>query len=63
MRHKILVLAGILAILIGLLWVAQGLDLLNWPPQSFMIADREWALRGALLAGVGAILVAAMRRR
>ncbi|MFL9841315.1 hypothetical protein ABS767_10095 [Sphingomonas sp. ST-64] len=63
MRRTIIVLAGIVAILIGLLWVAQGLDLLNWPPQSFMVADRQWALRGAVLAGVGAILVAAMRRR
>lgn len=63
MRRNILALVGILAVLVGLLWVAQGLGLLNWPPQSFMIADREWALRGALLAAVGAILVAAMRRR
>lgn len=63
MRRTILALVGILAVLVGLLWVAQGLDLLNWPPQSFMIANREWALRGALLAAVGAILVAAMRRR
>ncbi len=63
MRRTILAFAGILATLIGLLWVAQGLGLLQWPPQSFMIADRQWALRGALLAGVGAIVLFAMRRR
>ena len=62
MRRNILAFAGILAVLIGLLWIAQGLGLLHWPRESFMLEDRGWAIRGAVLAVIGAILVAGVRR-
>lgn len=61
MRRNLLAFAGLLAILLGVLWTLQGLGLLKWPPESFMIADRTWAIRGAVLAVVGAILVAGVR--
>ncbi len=61
MRRTILTLIGIVAILFGLLWVVQGLGLLHWPQESFMLENRSWAIRGGVLAVVGAILVAAMR--
>ncbi len=62
MRRNILTLVGILAILMGLLWVAQGLGWVAWPAESFMIADRQWAIRGAALAAVGAITLLVARR-
>ena len=54
---------GILAVLMGLLWIGQGLGLIQWPASSFMIDQRPWVTRGALLAVVGLVLVAVSRRR
>ena len=54
---------GILAVLMGLLWVGQGLGLIMWPAESFMLAERQWAINGAILAAVGAVLVSLSRRR
>lgn len=56
-------LLGILAVLMGLLWVGQGLGIILWPAQSFMLADRTWAVNGAALAVVGLALVWISRRR
>ena len=56
-------LLGILAVLMGLLWVGQGLGLIMWPAESFMLADRQWAINGAVLALVGLVLVWLSRRR
>jgi hypothetical protein len=56
-------LIGILMVLMGLLWVGQGLGLVMWPASSFMLADRTWALNGALLALAGSGLVYLARRR
>lgn len=60
----LIVLIGTLAVLMGLLWVGQGLGLILWPAESFMLADRTWARNGAILAALGLILVyLAVRRR
>lgn len=48
---------GILAVAMGLLWVGQGTGVVMWPAESFMLADRAWAVRGAILAAVGCIVV------
>ena len=56
-------LIGILAMLMGLLWVGQGLGLIMWPAESFMLADRKWAINGALLAVAGLTLIGFGRRR
>lgn len=62
MRTALLIL-GLLAFLVGLLWVGQGAGLVQWPASSFMIDQRPWVTRGAILAVVGLILIAASRRR
>jgi len=46
-------LAGVLATLMGLLWIGQGLGVVHWPASSFMIAQTQWAVYGAILAAVG----------
>lgn len=56
-------LLGILAMLMGLLWVGQGLGIIMWPAESFMLADRQWAINGAVLAIVGLVLIWLSRRR
>ncbi len=50
---------GLLCLLMGLLWIGQGLGLIHWPESSFMIDVRPWAWRGGLLAlfGVGLLLL------
>ena len=59
----LLALIGILAVLMGLLWIGQGLGLIMWPASSFMLADRQWAVNGALLALFGLALIWFSRRR
>jgi uncharacterized membrane protein len=63
MRAPLLTL-GILAFLIGILWIGQGTGLVNWPKSSFMISQMQWAYYGAALAalGVGLMGLALVRR-
>ena len=58
-----MLIAGIAAVLMGLLWACQGLGYIHWPASSFMLDQRPWALRGAILAAVGVVLIALSRRR
>ena len=59
----IMLIVGTLAVLMGLLWIGQGTGLVHWPASSFMIDQRPWVLRGAILAAVGLILMVFARRR
>ena len=58
-----LLIVGMAAVLVGLLWVGQGTGLVHWPASSFMLDQRPWATRGAVLAVVGLVLIALSRRR
>jgi hypothetical protein len=49
--------AGAFLVVMGSIWALQGLGLLNWPADSFMLAQREWALYGALTATGGAMVL------
>jgi hypothetical protein len=53
---------GVLAIVAGVFWALQGLGIVMWPAESFMLAQREWALYGAITALVGLALVWLSRR-
>jgi hypothetical protein len=61
--RPVALIAGIAAILMGLLWVGQGAGLVHWPASSFMIDQRPWILRGAILAVIGVVLIGASRLR
>ena len=61
MRIALLIL-GVIALLIGLLWIGQGTGTINWPQSSFMINQMQWAYYGTALAVVGAILIWRGRR-
>ena len=54
---------GALALGMGLLWIGQGLGLILWPASSFMLADRTWAVNGAVLAVIGAGVIWLARPR
>lgn len=59
--RSVLLAAGVLVTLSGLVWLAQGLDL-PFAPRSFMTADRSWAFIGAVTAAAGMVLVVRGRR-
>ena len=56
-------IVGIIALLMGILWIGQGIGLIKWPASSFMIDVRMWAVRGAVLAVVGIGLLLWSRRK
>lgn len=60
-RLTILVI-GIIAALMGLLWIGQGTGYFPYPASSFMIDQRPWITRGAGLAVVGLVLILVSRR-
>jgi len=60
---SVLLIIGIAAMLMGLLWVGQGTGLVHWPASSFMIDQRPWVIRGGILAAVGMVLILVATRR
>lgn len=48
---------GVAFVLSGGLWTLQGLGLVMWPAESFMLADRSWAVYGMITVLVGALLL------
>ncbi|MES1974908.1 MAG: hypothetical protein V4472_20830 [Pseudomonadota bacterium] len=61
MRTLVAIL-GVLALLMGLLWIGQGTGYIHWPASSFMLDQRIWAVWGALLAVAGIVLIRIGRR-
>jgi hypothetical protein len=55
-RRPALIGLGVVAILLGLLWVGQGLNLI---PGSFMTGDPKWFVIGAIVTLVGVLLLIA----
>ena len=65
MRPLLLVI-GIVLVLAGAVWIAQGLNL-PFAPGSFMTGDRAWVLIGAITVVAGGAMIGwsrqALRRR
>lgn len=59
----VLMIVGVVALLMGLLWMGQGAGLIMWPASSFMLALGVWILWGGLLAALGLALILWSRRR
>jgi hypothetical protein len=60
--RPILLIVGILAVLMGLVWVGQGSGYFPYPQSSFMIDSTPWITRGAVLAAIGLVVVVVSRR-
>ena len=56
-------IVGVAAIVMGGLWVLQGLNIVRWPASSFMLGDIVWTRNGAILAAAGGLLVWFGRKR
>jgi hypothetical protein len=46
---------GLLAVVVGLIWVGQGTGTLNWPEKSYMIGDQKWAVNGGIAVVLGLV--------
>ena len=57
-----MLVAGCLALVLGLIWVGQGTGYFPYPKSSFMISQLPWTFRGAGLAVVGLIVIAISRK-
>jgi uncharacterized membrane protein len=55
--RKMLLIAGLFLLAVGLLWIGQGTGVIDWPQSSFMIRQIQWAGYGAALAGLGLVLI------
>ena len=62
MIRMLMLVIGVLAMLMGLLWIGQGTGVVRWPASSFMINESAWAIRGCLLAVGGALMILFGRR-
>jgi uncharacterized membrane protein len=55
--RRLLLIVGLLALAMGLLWIGQGTGVVAWPKASLMINQIQWAGYGAALGGLGLILI------
>jgi hypothetical protein len=58
----VLALVGFVLVLGGLLFIGQAAGVIDWPASSFMIDQRPWIFRGAVVALIGAALIWSSRR-
>jgi hypothetical protein len=54
---------GIFLVVLGIIWTLQGLGVLTWPTGSFMLGERNWAVRGIGTAAAGAVLLGLLEWR
>jgi hypothetical protein len=59
----VLVVLGVIAIVMGLLWAGQGSGVFPYPASSFMINDVAWVYYGLGTAVAGVIVILLARRR
>jgi hypothetical protein len=53
---------GVIAVVIGLVWIGQGTGYFPYPSSSFMINDVAWAYYGMVLAVLGLVAVVVSRK-
>jgi len=60
--RNVLLSGGVVAILVGVIWIGQGTGYFPYPSSSFMINDVAWAYYGVALAVLGLVAVAISRK-
>jgi hypothetical protein len=56
-----LMLIGIIVLLAGLFFAAQGSGLIPWPAESFMVGASRWVYYGSGIAVLGLLIILAAR--
>jgi hypothetical protein len=59
---SLLTIIGLVVLLAGLFFTAQGSGLIPWPPESLMINQTKWVYYGLGIAIVGLVLIVLARR-
>lgn len=54
---------GVALFLSGGLWTLQGLGLVMWPAESFMLGQQQWAAYGLIAAAAGVLLLWIAQRK
>ncbi len=57
MKATLILLLGIVVLGFGTLFTLQGAGVVHWPPQSFMLDQRDWIERGLVVALAGLALI------
>ncbi len=57
MKAAAILLIGIVILAFGVLFTLQGAGVVQWPPESFMINQRDWIERGVVVALIGLALI------
>jgi hypothetical protein len=60
--RSLLGVIGVLLLLCGVFFAAQGGGYVQWPAESFMVNDGHWIYYGAGIAVVGIVFIAVSRR-
>jgi hypothetical protein len=55
--RAILLILGVVVTVIGLLWVGQGLGLIDGNVSSFMLGSEQWPGHGSLVTIIGLALI------
>lgn len=56
-------IAAILLILMGGLWIGQGLNIIKWPASSFMIGNPTWSWNGTFVVLLGILFLVTRRKQ
>jgi uncharacterized membrane protein len=57
-----MLIVGVVALALGLLWIGQGYGYVHWPASSFMINQVKWGYYGMATAVIGIGLIWYSRR-
>ena len=60
--RNVTLFVGILAVLVGLVWVGQGTGYFPYPATSFMINQTPWIYYGLILGVLGLVVIVFSRR-
>ena len=58
----LMLVVGVVALAMGLLWIGQGSGYIQWPASSFMINQMKWVYWGMATAVIGIGLIWYSRR-
>ena len=60
--RRLLMITGVIAAIVGLFWIGQGMGIIRWPASSFMIDQYNWVLTGTVTAVAGLVAILVARR-